>query len=399
MSKVVLAYSGGLDTSVAIHWLKEKMGLSVITFSANLGQGKELEVLGERALAIGAEAAFVSDLREEFVRDFVFPALKANAQYHGGYLLATALGRPLIAKELVRVARENGCTHVAHGCTGKGNDQVRFEVSIAALAPELKVIAPLREWEMKSREEEIEYAREYNIPVPVTIESPYSLDRNLWGMSIECGPLEDPWTEPPESAFQITKSPLSAPDKPSALTIDFEKGLPVRLDGKSLPPVELIASLDEIAANHGVGRIDSVEDRLVGIKSREVYKAPAATVLHLAHRAIESLTISRDLLQFKEVLSQKYSQLVYDGLWFSETRRSLDAFFDFANRWVTGSVRVRLFKGSVIVIGRKSPYSLYKKELATYTVEDAFDHKAASGFISIFKSPLQREAARGSEPK
>jgi len=394
MKKVVLAYSGGLDTSVAIHWLKEKKGMQVITFSADIGQGAELERLAERARSIGAEAAFVSDLRDEFVNDYVFAALKANAQYQGGYLLATALGRPLIAKELVRLARREACEYVAHGCTGKGNDQVRFEVSIAALAPELKIIAPLREWELKSRQEEIEYASTHKIPVPVTKESPYSLDRNLWGLSIECGVLEDPWVEPPESAFQLTRSPEEAPDEPKYIEIGFDGGVPVSLDGKRLSGVELIETLGRVAGEHGVGRVDSVEDRLVGIKSREIYEAPAATVLHTAHRALESLTIARDLLQFKEILSQKYSQLVYDGLWFSETRKALDAFFDSANRWVSGTVRMRLFKGSAVAVGRKSPYSLYSKELATYGAEDIFDHKAAKGFINIFKGPLASEARR-----
>ncbi len=394
MSKVVLAYSGGLDTSVAINWLKEKKGMRVITFSADLGQGAELEPLRGRALSTGAEAAFVSDLREEFVNNYIFPALRANAQYHGGYLLSTALGRPLIVKELVRVAREEACEYVAHGCTGKGNDQVRFEVSIAALAPELKIIAPLREWELKSREEEIEYARTHEIPVPATKESPYSLDRNLWGLSIECGVLEDPWMEPPENAYLLTKSAKDAPEEPRYIEIGFEKGVPIWLDGKRLSGVELIGTLGKIAGEQGIGRIDSVEDRLVGIKSREVYEAPAATVLYTAHRALESLTIGRDLLQFKELLSQKYSQLVYNGLWFSETRKALDAFFEFVNRWVSGTVRLRLFKGSAVAVGRKSPYSLYSKELATYGEEDIFDHKAAKGFINIFKGPITTEARR-----
>ena len=394
MAKVVLAYSGGLDTSVCIHWLKEKKGLDVIAFSANLGQGEYLEALGEKAISTGAESAHIADLREEFVKNYIFPALKANAFYHGGYLLATALGRPLIAAELVKVARENGCQFVAHGCTGKGNDQVRFDTSIAALAPELEVIAPLREWTMKSREQEIEYAKRYDIPVELTKKSPYSLDRNLWGISIECGALEDPWQEPPADAYFITKSPEEAPNKPTYVEIEFEKGIPAAIDGEGLDGISLIEKLNQIGGENGVGRIDSIEDRLVGIKSREVYEAPAATVLSGAHRGLEALTISRDLLQFKELLSQKYGQLVYNGLWFSEFRKALDAFFDYTQKYVTGTVKVKLFKGSCVVVGRKSPYSLYEKTLATYTKEDVFDHKAAKGFIKIFSGPLALEAKR-----
>jgi len=394
MAKVVLAYSGGLDTSVCIHWLKEKKGLQVIAFSANLGQGEYLEALGEKAISTGADSAHIADLREEFVKNYIFPALKANAFYHGGYLLATALGRPLIAAEMVKVARENGCEYVAHGCTGKGNDQVRFDASIAALAPELKVIAPLREWSMKSREEEIEYAKKYRIPVELTKKSPYSIDRNLWGISIECGVLEDPWQEPPADAYFITKRPEEAPDAPTYLEIEFEKGVPAAIGGERMEGVALIEKLNLIGGRNGVGRIDSIEDRLVGIKSREIYEAPAATILCAAHRALEALTISRDLLQFKEIVSQKYGQLVYNGLWFSEFRRALDAFSDYTQKYVTGTVRVKLFKGSCVVVGRKSPYPLYEKSLATYTAEDTFDHKAAEGFIKIFSGPLALEAKR-----
>jgi len=399
MPKVVLAYSGGLDTSVCIHWLKSKKNLDVIAFSANLGQGEYLEPLGERAVSAGAESAHIADLREKFVAEYIFPALRAGAFYHGGYLLATALGRPLIASEMVKVAKENNCEYVAHGCTGKGNDQVRFDVSIAALAPELKVIAPLRQWSMKSREEEIEYAKKYEIPVDTTHKSKYSIDRNLWGISIECGELEDPWTEPPEDAYLMTKSPQEAPDEPTYMEIEFEKGLPVALDGERLKDVELIEKLNEIGGANGVGRIDSVEDRLVGIKSREVYEAPAATILFAAHRALESITLGRDLLQFKETLSQKYGQLVYNGLWFSEFKKSLDAFFDYTQRFVSGTVRVKLYKGNCIVVGRKSPYSLYEKKLATYSREDVFDHAAAEGFIYVFRGPLEAEAKRNAQWK
>lgn len=394
MPKVVLAYSGGLDTSVCIHWLKNKKNLDVLAFSANLGQKEYLEPIGERALKAGAESAHVADLREKFVKEYIFPALKANAFYHGGYLLATALGRPLIASELVKVARETGCKFVAHGCTGKGNDQVRFDASIAALAPELKVIAPLREWELKSREEEIDYAKKYNIPIEIKKKSPYSLDRNLWGISIECGVLEDPWEEPPADAYLVTKSPEKAPDVPTYIEIDFEEGIPITVNGEKMDGVALIEKLNIIGGDNGVGRVDSVEDRLVGIKSREVYEAPAGTILFNAHRALEALTISRDLLQFKEIMSQKYGQIVYNGLWFSEFRKALDAFFDYTQKYVTGTVRIKLYKGNCIVVGRKSPCSLYDKKLATYTQEDVFDHKAAEGFIKIFSGPLATEAKR-----
>jgi argininosuccinate synthase len=397
MAKVVLAYSGGLDTSVAIHWLKEKKSLGVIAFSANLGQAENLEALGERAIAAGAESAHAADLREEFIRNYVFPALKANAFYHGGYLLATALGRPLIAAELVKVARENDCEYVAHGCTGKGNDQVRFDTSIAALAPELKVVAPLREWDMRSREEEIDYAKKHSIKVEIKKKSPYSLDRNLWGMSIECGALEDPWQEPPEDAYFMTKSPEEAPVTPTYVEVTFDKGVPVALDGEDMQSLALIERLNAVGGENGVGRVDSIEDRLVGIKSREIYEAPAAMILFTAHRALEALTIGRDLLQFKEQLSQKYGQLVYNGLWFSEFRKALDAFFDYTQKYVSGTVRMKLFKGNCVAVGRKSPHSLYEKKLATYTEEDVFDHRAAVGFIKIFSGPLALEARRNAK--
>jgi len=394
MDKVVLAYSGGLDTSVAVRWLKETKGLQVVAFMANLGQGTDLEAVGERAVTIGAEACHTLDLRKSFAEDFILPALKANAYYEEGYLLATALGRPLIAAEQVKCAQEYGCRFVAHGCTGKGNDQVRFETTFAALDPSLEVIAPLREWDLKSREEEIEYAKTHKMDVPVTKESPYSLDRNLWGVSIECGALEDPWKGPPDDAWQMTVDPRHAPDKPREVSISFERGKPVALDGDGMEFADLIEKLNRVAGAHGVGRIDCVENRVVGIKSREVYEAPAATVLIRAHRALESLVLSRDLLHFKEIISQRYGELIYGGTWFSDLRDSFDAFVESTQKYVTGDVRLKLFKGSASVVGRRSPFSLYSEELATYTEADRFDHSAAEAFIKLYSLPSKAEAGR-----
>ena len=392
--KVVLAYSGGLDTSVIIPWLKEQKGAEVITFSADLGQGEELSPIKEKAKKSGAVKVYIEDLRERFLTEFVFPALKARAAYSNGYLLATALGRPLIGQELVRVARENGAAGIAHGCTGKGNDQVRIEAAVRALAPELEVIAPVREWEFKSREEEIDFAAKRGIPVPVSKKSPYSYDRNLWGLSIECGALEDPWASPPEDAYQLSVSPERAPDKPARVEVEFEKGVPVALDGRKLGPIELVERLNELAGAHGVGRLDVVEDRLVGIKSREVYEAPAGTVLFAAHKALVELCVSRDLVHMAAPLSAEYGRLAYYGLWFSPQREALDGFFAELNRPVSGTVRVRLYKGLAVVEGRKSPVSLYEERLATYTAADRFDHSAAQGFIKLWCLPLAAEAAR-----
>ncbi len=396
MEKVLLAYSGGLDTSVCIPWLHEHYGLTVITFTADLGQGVSEGEVAERALAAGAEAADVADLREPFLTEFVFPALRAGAIYQDGYPLATALGRPLIARELVRVAQEKGCAHVAHGCTGKGNDQVRFEASILALDPSLKVIAPAREWAFASRDEQIRYARERGVPIPPLKEgAAYSIDRNLWGVSIECGDiLEDPAQAPPEDAYQITVSPEEAPDEPEVLTVEFEEGVPVGLDGSTLGPVELVTELNQRGGAHGVGRLDMVEDRLVGIKSREIYEAPAATILHAAHRALEALTLSRPLRQLKEQLSRTFGQLIYDGCWHSEVREALRAFFDRSQRYVAGSVRVKLYKGQGTVLSRTSPHSLYDFGLATYGPQDEFDQTASEGFIRIWTLPLVSEARR-----
>jgi len=394
MKKVALAYSGGLDTSVCIHWLQAKKGLDVIAFAADLGQAEDMEPLRQRALATGAQEAYVVDLREVFLTEYVFPALKANASYESGYLLNTALGRPLIAKELVRIALAHGCTCVAHGCTGKGNDQVRFEAAVASLAPNLEVIAPVREWEFKTREEELAYAREHDIPVNVNGRSLYSIDRNIWGLSVECGELEDPWNAPPDDAWQITQSPERAPNEPLALTIAFEKGVPVALDGNRMGPVELVSELNKMGAEHGVGRMDIVENRLVGIKSREVYEAPGATILHKAHRALEDLTLSKDVSRVKEYLSRRYSEIIYNGLWFTDYRGVLDAFFQATQEHVTGESRVRLYKGSCTVLGRQSPHSLYSHSLATYSKGDTFHHEAAKGFIDIWNLPIRTEALR-----
>lgn len=393
MKKVVLAYSGGLDTSCAIRWLKEQ-GYEVICFMADLGQGlgkgEDFAAIEERALAAGASKVYVKDLQEEFVRDFVLPALKANAIYEGKYLLATALGRPLIAKYLVQIAHKEKADAVAHGCTGKGNDQVRFEVTAGILDPALEIIAPVREWEFKSREEEIEYANMYNIPIDVTKKKPYSIDRNIWGISIEAGVLENLEQEPPEDAYLITKSPTHMASYPKYIEVYFEKGVPKKLDGKVYKLKTLISHLNEAGGVHGVGRADLVENRLVGIKSREIYEAPAATILHTAHKELESLVLDRELAHFKEIVSLKYSELVYYGLWYSPLKEALDGFVNSTQRHVTGSIKLKLFKGNCVAVSRKSPYSLYKKELSTYGKEDKFDQKLAKGFIKIWGMPYKR---------
>ena len=389
--KIVLAYSGGLDTSVAIRWLKEDRGYDVIALTVDVGMDRTREELESRAMATGAVGYVWSDVQDEFVRDFVFPALKANARYQNVYPLATALSRPLIAREMVAVARAQGASAVAHGCTGKGNDQVRLDVSVQALAPDLTIVAPLREWQM-DRESEIEYAHEHNIPINVTRKSPYSIDENLYGRSIETGPLEDPWTEPPADVWEMTKSPQETPADPAYVEIGFEKGLPVSLDGASLGPVALITRLNELAGAHGVGRIDVIEDRLVGIKSREVYEAPASVTLLAAHEAIESLTLSKEQRRFKAQVSQEYADLIYNGLWYSTHHQNLRAYVDSTQRHVTGSVRVKLHKGTATVVGRKSPASLYDFSLATYDKEDQFDRTAAVGFINIWGLPVKLQA-------
>ncbi|HTY00378.1 MAG TPA: argininosuccinate synthase [Bacteroidota bacterium] len=387
--KVVVAYSGGLDTSVMVKWMSEKYDAEVITATGDLGQSKELDGLQAKAYATGAKKAYIKDLKNEFLEEYVFPTLKAGALYEGMYPMATSIGRPLLAKYMVEVARQEGASIIAHGCTGKGNDQVRFEVAIAALAPDLKAIAPLREWEFRSREEEMAYAKSHGIPVSATVKSPYSIDDNIWGTSIECGILEDPMAEPPADAYQRTTDPALAPDTPAYVDIEFLNGIPVVLNGEKLPAVELVSNLNRIAGAHGVGRIDLVENRLVGIKSREVYEAPAATVLHFAHAELERLTLDKPVMNLKSQLANEYANLVYNGLWYSPLRNSLDAFVQETQKTVTGLVRVKLFKGRTIIAGRTSAYSLYNAHLATYTEEDTFDHKASEGFIKIFALPTK----------
>ncbi len=389
--KVVLAYSGGLDTSVAIRWIGERYKMNVIALSIDLGAEKDYEGIRKKALKVGASKALVVDAKEIFISDYVFPALQADAIYEGQYTLATALARPLIAKLMVQVALKEKATAVAHGCTGKGNDQVRFDVTVLALAPQLDVIAPAREWGF-TREETIEYAQRFGIPVPVTVKSPYSIDENLWGKSIECGILEDPWAEPPEEVFTWTKSPQKAPNKPQYVEIGFEQGVPVSLDGKNISGVELVEKLNAIAGEHGVGRVDHLENRLVGIKSREVYEAPAATVLLAAHIALEQMTLSKDQLRFKARVAQEYADLVYNGLWFSAMHDDLTAYVKSTQAHVDGTVRVKLFKGKATVVGRKSPKSLYSYKLATYDKEDKFDQSASLGFIQIFGLPVKTQA-------
>ncbi|MCD6232318.1 argininosuccinate synthase [Candidatus Aerophobetes bacterium] len=389
IKKIVLAYSGGLDTSVILHWLKEKYKAQVITYTANLGQGERLEAIKEKAKKTGASKVYIEDVRREFCQNYVFPALKAGALYEGKYPLATALARPLITRGLVKIAEKEGAEAIAHGCTGKGNDQVRFEVTAKALNPEITILAPVREWELSSREEEIKYAQEHKIPVEISKESPYSIDRNLWGVSIECGSLEDIWKQPPSDSYQITKSPQEAPDEPAYLKIEFEKGIPSGLNGKEYDPVTLIEKLNLIGGVNGVGRIDLLENRLIGIKSREIYEAPAAVILHLAHKELERLTLDKDTFHFKELIAQKYSELIYNGLWYSPLREALDEFITQTQKVVTGEIKLMIYKGNCEVVGRKSSYSLYKRRIATYGPEDIFDQKASTGFIYIWGLPLK----------
>lgn len=384
MPTYVLAYSGGLDTSVILKYLKERDGADIVTMTADLGQEKELVGVREKAIATGAKQVFIDDLREEFVADFLWPSLKAGALYQEVYPLATALGRPLIAKRLVEIAREVGADAIVHGCTGKGNDQVRIEVGVAALAPDLKCIAPLREWELKTRDQEIAWAREHGIPVVATNESPYSLDENLWGIAIEAGALEDPWAAPPADCWQWTTAPEDGPSVPEEIVVHFDKGIPVALDGEGLSGPDLISRLNRIAGAHGVGRLDVIEDRLVGIKSREIYEAPAAITLHHARVALEQLTLDRETRRVKASLGQQLARLIYDGLWFTPLRESIGAFVDRASRRVTGEVRMSLSRGHATAVGRRSPHALYDHSLATYGEGDAFGHSAAPGFIELF---------------
>jgi argininosuccinate synthase len=388
--KVVLAYSGGLDTSVCLKWF-EQQGAQPFALYLDLGQGEPAEDVRVKALKIGAADAYVRDARIEFAYKYVAPAIKANALYGGKYPLFTALGRPLIAKKLVEVAREVGATHIAHGSTGKGNDQVRFDVATASIAPDLTVVAPVRDWNM-SRPEEMAYAEEHGIPVQTTRESPYSVDANLFGRSIEAGPLEDPDHEPTEDVYKLTATPEEAPDEPGYVTLGFEEGLPVNLDGEELPLVELIAELNRIVGAHGVGRVDMIEDRLVGIKSREIYECPAALTIIQAHRELETMTLAKDVLRFKAAVEQRYAELIYDGLWFTPLKAALDAFIAETQKTVTGTVRLKLYKGASTVAGRTAPRALYSKELATYDPNSAFDESAAAGFIALWGLPARQWA-------
>ncbi|MBI2872089.1 MAG: argininosuccinate synthase [Chloroflexi bacterium] len=389
--KIVLAYSGGLDTSVAIKWLAERYSAEIIALTLDVGGSRALERARQRALKAGASQALVVDAKDQFAKEYVWPALQSGAIYEGEYPLATALARPLIVWHQVKVALEVGAFAVAHGCTGKGNDQVRFDVNTAALAPHLKIIAPAREWGM-SREQEIEYAKSHGVPLELGTRSSYSVDENLWGRSIEAGDLEDPWREPPEEAFAWTRPVKDAPEEPRYVEITFRQGIPVALDGEEMPGVLLIERLHQWAGEHGVGRVDHIENRLVGIKSREVYEAPAALVLHKAHKALEAMTLSKDQARMKERVAQEYADVVYNGLWFTQHRQDLDAYVQSTQRHVSGTVRVRLHKGAATVVGRRSDEALYQYQLATYDKADQFDHKASEGFIAIYGLPVRTQA-------
>ena len=389
VTKVVLAYSGGLDTSIIIPWLKENYGCEVIAYAADVGQGEELAPLREKAIKTGASKIYLEDLREEFVTDYVFPMVKAGAVYEGKYLLGTSIARPVIAKKQIEIAEKEGADAVAHGCTGKGNDQVRFELTFRSLKPGVKVIAPWREWKITSREEAIDYARERGIPVPVTKAKPYSMDRNLWHISYEGGILEDPWNQPDEEMFLLTVSPDKAPREPEYLEIDFEKGIPVALNGQAYEPVALIEELNKLGGKHGIGRIDIVEDRLVGMKSRGVYETPGGTILVTAHKELEYLTLERETMRFKDLVAAKYAELVYNGQWFSPLREALDAFVDQTQENVTGTVRLKLWQGHCLPVGRKSPFSLYREDLATFGKDQVYNQKDSEGFIKLFGLPQQ----------
>ncbi len=389
MKKVVLAYSGGLDTSCCIQWLKDR-GFDVVCFSANLGSEFSPADLKKRAIKSGASKIYIKDLRQEFAKDYILKWLKADALYEGKYVLSTSLGRPLIARHLVEIAKKEKAEFVAHGCTGKGNDQVRFEATCAILAPGVKTIAPLREWELSSREEEIEYAKKHNIPITATKEKLYSIDKNIWGVSVEGGVLEDLTNEPPQNSYYFVKPLNKTLNKEVYVEIDFDCGVPVKLNGKTLEPVSLIEKLNKIGAAAGVGRSDCIEDRVVGIKSREIYEAPAAWILYTAHKELEAVTLDKETIAFKEIVGQKYSQLVYQGLWFTGLRQAFDAFIDETQKYVTGKIVLKLYKGNIIVAKRISKNSLYKKAFATYGEGDKFDRTMAEGFIKILAMPYQR---------
>lgn len=388
VKKVVLAYSGGLDTSVIIPWLREHYGCEVIAFCGDLGQQEELEGLDEKARQTGAAKAYIEDLREEFTRDYLFPVLRSGAIYERKYLLGTSMARPLIAKRQVEIAELEGADAVAHGATGKGNDQVRFELTYRALNPRLTVIAPWREWEIRSREDAIEYARRMEIPVKATTEKIYSRDRNLLHLSHEGGRLEDPWNEPEESMYELTVSPEAAPDQPTEVLVSFEAGTPVAVDGERLGPVELVERLNRLGAANAIGRVDLVENRLVGMKSRGVYETPGGTILSVAHQELEHLCLDRETMHYKDLVAQKYAELVYNGQWFTPLRQALDAFVDVTQRTVTGDVRLKLYKGNCIVTGRRSPYSLYSEDFATFGEEAVYNQQDAAGFINLYGLPI-----------
>ncbi len=390
--KVVLAYSGGLDTSIIIPWLKENYGYDVIAMSADVGQGEELAPLKEKAIKTGASKLYIEDLRDEFVTDYIYPTMKAGAVYEGKYLLGTSFARPLIARRLVEIARKEGAVAIAHGATGKGNDQVRFESAVKALAPDLKIIAPWREWDIQSRDQAMDYAAAHNVPLAVTKKTSYSMDRNLWHLSHEGLDLEDPANEPKNEMFLICTPPEQAPDTPTYVEIEFEQGIPVRVDGKVLAPAALIDHLNELGAKNGVGIVDMIENRLVGMKSRGVYETPGGTILYYAHQKLEELCLDRVTMHYKEQMALRYAELVYDGVWFSPLREAMDAFVDSTQRTVTGKVRLKLYKGSVTAAGTESPYSLYSEDFATFGVDDVYNQADGTGFINIFALPMRVRA-------
>ncbi len=393
VKKVVLAYSGGLDTSVIIPWLKENYdGCEVIAMCADVGQGDELAPVHDKALKSGASKVYIENLQQEFVEEFIWPTLKAGAVYEGKYLLGTSFARPIIAKRLIEIAAREGADAIAHGATGKGNDQVRFELTVKALAPHLKIIAPWREWHIRSREDAIDYAEKHGIPVPVTKKRPYSMDRNIWHLSHEGGDLEDPWNEPKADVYMVTTPPEQAPDKPTYVELEFVKGVPVKLNGEALGAVELLAKANDIAAANGVGIVDIAENRLVGMKSRGIYETPGGTVLYYAHRELEYLCLDRATYHYKEQIALRYAELVYDGMWYSPLREALDAFVDATQQTVTGVVRLKLYKGNLCSAGAKSPYSLYNEEFSTFGRDEVYNQKDAEGFINLFGLPLKVRA-------
>jgi len=392
VNKVVLAYSGGLDTSVIVPWLKNNYNCEVICFCADLGQEEELDGLEEKAIASGATKLYIRDLREEFLTDYVFPTMQAGAVYEREYLLGTSFARPLIAKHMVEIAEEENADAVAHGCTGKGNDQVRFELSTMALNPKLTTIAPWREWDIRSREDALAYAEEFNVPVSHTEKDIYSRDRNIFHLSHEGGLLEDPWNEPEDGMYQLSSTPMDAPDEPEYVEIEFVKGNPVALNGEEMSPVDLFIKLNKIGGKHAIGRIDIVENRLVGMKSRGVYETPAGTIVRRAHQLLESICLDKHTMHYKDFIAVKYAEIVYNGMWFSKLRESLDGFVEVTQQTVSGTVRLKLYKGNIIVAGRKSPYSLYREDYASFGEEDVYNQKDAHGFIQLFGLPMKVEA-------